>query len=406
MDLLLGFAAIGIIIFLGFLASAFFDRTKIPDILILIGLGILVGPVLRLIDPAPFDAFLPFFAALALVLIMFSAGLRFNFYSVLSQLTKTTAFTLVAYFVAAALITVFTHFVLGWPLLFAAFLGVILSDTCPTIVNALVPKLRGTEATKISISLEATISGALSTVLAISLLQFMSLNSIDLSVTASSVASAFSIAIVLGLIAGIFWLYGLKRLRGQPYSYLLTIAAVFLLYVVVETVRGNGAIAALLFGIVLGNSKEVTSALRLKGYSEPGKNIYLFQEEVTFFVRTLFFVYVGLVFHPGLSAAALGIAFVCLLCILASRTMSAKIFTGGWGNPDTLLQTFVIPTGLAAIVLSFLPASKGIVIPGITEIVLLIVLMTNLVTAVAIYWSHSMSSPASKPKIVSVKRGE
>jgi cell volume regulation protein A len=52
MEISLVFLAAGIIIMTGFFGIFFFDKTKIPDVLLLMGIGILLGPVFGLIDPA------------------------------------------------------------------------------------------------------------------------------------------------------------------------------------------------------------------------------------------------------------------------------------------------------------------------------------------------------------------
>ena len=46
MDVPYLFAGIGAIILMGFMGSLLFERTKIPDILILIFIGLIIGPIL------------------------------------------------------------------------------------------------------------------------------------------------------------------------------------------------------------------------------------------------------------------------------------------------------------------------------------------------------------------------
>jgi Kef-type K+ transport system membrane component KefB len=47
---ILGF--IGILLVIGFLADFLFRKTSFPDILILLALGYLIGPVFHIIDPS------------------------------------------------------------------------------------------------------------------------------------------------------------------------------------------------------------------------------------------------------------------------------------------------------------------------------------------------------------------
>ncbi len=401
-ELSASFILISAIIFIGFLASMLFERTKIPDILILIVLGLILGPASGVVNSNSIESFIPFFAALALIIILFSAGLKLNIYTTLSQLRQAGAFTLFAYVLTAAIISSVAFFLFRWNLFASVFLGIIVSDTCPTIVNSLLPKLKTDEITKISVNLEAVISGAVSTVLALLLLQFHALGNIGISEAFSSLAFAFSIALVIGIAGGIAWLVALRSLRGKPYTYLLTIASLFFLYGIVETLGGNGAISTLIFGMVLGNFKDVTSVFRMKGSFEPDKFIYQFQDEVSFFVRTFFFVYIGLVFRLASSLEVFLLALACLVSILIAREISIKAFKLD-KHPTRLLQEFIIPTGLSAVVLSLLPANQGINILGLTEVILLIVIFTNIVTGAAVYF-HKEGITRFAPRILRINK--
>ncbi|GFN39633.1 MAG: hypothetical protein YK1309IOTA_640001, partial [Marine Group I thaumarchaeote] len=57
--------AAGITIFLGVAGEAFFKKTGIPDIAFLLILGVLIGPVFGIIQPAAVIQVVPYFAAVA-----------------------------------------------------------------------------------------------------------------------------------------------------------------------------------------------------------------------------------------------------------------------------------------------------------------------------------------------------
>ncbi len=401
-DVIFSFILLGAVIFFGFLASVLFERTNIPDVLLLVFLGILIGPALKIIDPAPLASFIPFFAALALIIIMFSAGLAFNFYRVALQLYRTAGFALLAYVLTAVAVGA-AALAFGWELLPAIFLAVLISGTCSTIANALIPKIRADEDTRISLSVEALATSTISTVLALSLIQFMATNkAVDFSMTLNAIASAFSIAIVTGAVVGIAWLQGLDKLKGRPLAYLLTLGAVFILYGAVEAVKGNGAIATLVFGMVIGNAKEVSGALKWKTAVEPDKIIYRFHEEVTFFVRTFFFVYIGLVFTAQASAASIALSALVLTGIIAARIVASKLV--GEKKQPRVLQFFFIPTGLTAVVLAFLPQGAGVTVHNLVQTVLLIVILTNAATALAVY-KYNTSVPKRPAAVPQVRAG-
>jgi cell volume regulation protein A len=77
------FGLLGILLVIGFLADFLFKKTNFPDILILLALGFLIGPVLKWVDPAQLAPYSQLIASLALVVIIFNAGIEFEFAKVL-----------------------------------------------------------------------------------------------------------------------------------------------------------------------------------------------------------------------------------------------------------------------------------------------------------------------------------
>ena len=67
---------LGVLIFLGNVFNRVFALTKIPDLLILIGIGILIGPVLGLVSPTEYGIIGPLFATVTLAVILFEGGLH------------------------------------------------------------------------------------------------------------------------------------------------------------------------------------------------------------------------------------------------------------------------------------------------------------------------------------------
>ena len=70
--------AAGVVIFLGVAGEAFFKKTGIPDVAFLMVLGVILGPVLGIIQPEAVIQVVPYFAALALIIIMFDGGLNLD----------------------------------------------------------------------------------------------------------------------------------------------------------------------------------------------------------------------------------------------------------------------------------------------------------------------------------------
>ena len=81
--------AAGVVIFLGVAGEAFFKKTGIPDVAFLMVLGVIIGPVFGIIQPEAVIQVVPYFAALALIIIMFDGGLNLD----IKHVVKTAHFS-------------------------------------------------------------------------------------------------------------------------------------------------------------------------------------------------------------------------------------------------------------------------------------------------------------------------
>jgi len=384
-DAITAFVLLGAILFIGFIAALVFERTGVPDTLLLVFLGLLLGPFMHVVDVGPVNGLVQFFSALALIVILFSNGLQLNVYKVTFHLKKAAVFSLFSYALASLAVAAVSFVALGLDPLKSLFLGVVFGGTCSTVTSVIMPKIRTEEENRAMLTLESTITEALSIVFAITLIQMMLSNSVDFSSTLNAIASAFSVAIVVGGVVGIAWLGVLRDLRVKPFGNLLTLAAAFVLYGAVELAKGNGAIAALVFGLVLGNAPEISSLLRLQGQFEIDKTIKQFQGELAFFVRTFFFVYIGMNFSAAVEWQVPAFALLAVAAILASRLVATELLVKPRNGKTRMFYALVAPRGLAVAVLAALPLAKGVEFPHIFEIALLVIIITNLLAAVGVF---------------------
>lgn len=360
------FAAIGIIILLGFFGSLLFSKTKIPDIILLILLGVLIGPhVLGLTTPDVMHAvevFSPFFMALALVIILFDGGLNLNYQNVLDTIGRATIFTVLNFVTFVSLATVVAYYFLGitnWSI--AMLLGAILGGTSSAIVIPIVSKMSIGEDAKNLLILESVITDVLVIVTVVSMIHLLLTNTSDMTVASSSLANAFLVAMVVGFLFGIFWLKSLKILKGKPFSFMITLAILFILYALVEGVlHSSGAIAALIFGLVLGNKDEFARIFK-KSPEEFvfDEHIKQFHSEMSFMVKTFFFVYLGIIFNLN-ALLSLPIMFASLslfaVVVLARYPISRAVGRVAHMTPRETEATFIMfPRGLSAAVLATYP---------------------------------------------------
>ncbi|MFQ6107621.1 MAG: cation:proton antiporter [Thermoplasmata archaeon] len=390
-DVVLGFVAIGAIIFIGFFARLIFEKTKIPDILFLVILGLFLGPFLinmfeiELVPKYTLDLVTPPFAALALAMILFDGGLNLSFELVVRKLKVSLIHTMTAFILTMLTISLVAHFVLGYPITVGLLLGSILGGLSGAIAVTTVRIMRLDEDTRTILILESVLTDVLCIVVSLSIIEYLKggANS-GPEVALGSLVAAFSIAVFIGAVFGIIWLFVLTRLYGKPFSYMITLAALLLLYGGIEYVGGSGAMAALVFGIVLGNKDEFGSFLRTKTKFHLDEKIIQFNSELSFLMRTFFFVLLGLSFSFSITASVdvfsripflSGLDYTSTLFLIGAVLIFVVIVLSRYVNSfltitlhpkskdDQMTLTTMMGRGLAAAVLATLAFS----IPAFTD---------------------------------------
>ena len=134
--------AASVVIILGVLGEAFFKKTGLPDIAFLMILGVMIGPVIGIVQPAAVIEIVPYFAALALIIIMFDGGYNLK----IGQILKTAHFSVIlvilGFAAAVGTVSVFAHYGLGWEWLDSILIGTIVGGSSSIIVFGLVRHLR------------------------------------------------------------------------------------------------------------------------------------------------------------------------------------------------------------------------------------------------------------------------
>src|ERR1700676_1842151 len=91
------FGLLGGFVVLAFGANRLFRWTRIPDVVVLMATGVLIGPVLGWARPDQFKDVTHAFGTLALILILFEGGLDLNIRETLSHFPGGLLFGVIAY---------------------------------------------------------------------------------------------------------------------------------------------------------------------------------------------------------------------------------------------------------------------------------------------------------------------
>lgn len=397
-------ATFSAIIALGFLGYLLFEKTRITDVLILIGFGLLVGPVLNIFPVHAFQEATPLVGTLALIIIMFDGGLGLNVRDLFAGIMRSTLLALLGFGLTVGGIAAVGHYWIGLDWFTASMLGTILGGTSGIIVMGIISQSTAHTSTRVMVSLESALTDVLCVIGTVTLISLMKASGGSFGqgamVTAvQGVAAKFSVAIVIGLVMGFVWLRLLKLLQKKKYSYMVTLAAILALYVGTEYMGGNGAISVLIFGIVLGNGFLIARKFDIDGLSFSASQRQ-FQGEIAFLIRVFFFVYLGVILDPAvlMNTKFLIDAGLIVGVLLAARIVAVSIATyrDKETKRDRMLMTMLMPRGLAAVVLAGLPMQSGIAgTESFLAYAFIVLAFTNLVTTGAIvYYERAKKAPA------------
>jgi len=417
LDIISAVIILGAIMILGFIGNIIFNKTQIPSIVWLLIFGLIIGIVFNVRNPEYIDPNLlmtisKFFAAVAIVIILFDGGINTDLYQLFrgaprGLLLSISAFSLSVLATMIIVVAISATFLPSIPLGNSAIIGIVLGaivgGTSSPIVIPLASRLQNLQdKTKMAVSIESIITDPLCIVVVLAVFYMVvgpSAEGINIALGAKNVVTTFSVGAVMGLILGLVWLPIMHKVRKQQFCYVATLAVVFLVYsltallvTVEEGGEGAGAIACLVFGLVLGNGRKV---LKMFGYGE--KKFEMDQESkhshslISFIIRTFFFVFLGMmVCFQKIEFILIGI--VILVLLLAVRYLAIEISTyhGGFEKDDKQTMIVMLPRGLAAAILAlnFGPDLVTELMPGMggffADIAFVVILGTAIICTVGV----------------------
>ncbi|MFH0861799.1 MAG: cation:proton antiporter [Candidatus Altiarchaeota archaeon] len=363
--------SVGFLIFIAHLFASLFEKTRIPDVLPLVLIGLLMGPVTGLVSPDFFGDVGDVFISITLVIILFEGGIGLNFTTIRKSLGGGVKLT-VCNFLFIVGIMMLASVGMGLSLREGMILGAILGGTSSAIVIPMVEKVRLQGDTKTMLVLESTFSDVLCIVVTLALIQSVTYHDLRPGAVVGQIIASFFLAAVIGGLFAFAWSSALSGIRHLENSIFLTPAFVFITYGLTEALGFSGAISSLAMGVTLGNIKNIVP----NGYHDlripifGGKRIALrpislnqtekeFVGEVGFLLKTFFFVYLGMsILLHNLGIFALGL--IATVLVFSVRILTVRLsFDRSIPKRDASLAAVIMPIGLAAAVLATLPAQAG-----------------------------------------------
>ncbi|MEO7177171.1 MAG: cation:proton antiporter [Saprospiraceae bacterium] len=381
---------IGAIIFLGNFLVGFFNRTRIPDILGLLLLGLLIGPVFEIVRPSDFGAIGPIFTNIVLVFILFESGLDLHFEEMKKSLRGSFNLTILNFVVTMLVVAGVCFYFTSLDWLSALITGSILGGTSSAVVTTLVKKVAVRESTSTVLVIESAVSDVFTLGIPITLMGLYAGGVVEPGMLIGQMLSSLVLALAIGFFGGLLWsvlLHESKILRRTRFS---TPAFAFIIYGIAELFGFSGPITALTFGVTLGNIYLLRSKLMdrfiIRKSIEMKENEKSFFSEIVFLLRTFFFIYIGLSIRlDDKFSILLGLITTVLLFLIripvvgASTPKDTPVF-------DSAIMCIMIPKGLGAAVLATLPSQRGMPTGDLIQtITFSVILFTTLISTILFF---------------------
>ena len=377
----------GFTVIIAVIGHMFFEKTGIPESIFMIVLGLFLGPISGLIELVDIKGIISHVFTLSIVIILLESGLTTDIQEALDTMRTSTIFTVIVLITTSLLCGGFLNLVLGWSVVSSLILGIICSGTSTLPILYFTSRMRLNPAVNQMLIFESIINDVTIITAVSILIQAVSLR-LGTSSTIIGIFRYLLVAIFLGGLFSSLWTLVLVRIQEElALKYLTTLAIAILLHAFTESRGGSGVIAVMIFAVTIGNLPKffrTRLSIRrnvLRFFTE----IEIMQDEVTFLVKNTFFFILGLMFNfEAVNGSILLVAFSLTCLMIISRWTSYKII--GYFDrrymENTLIVSLMVSRGLTAGLTAFMPMELGLELQPITDIVIFMILFTNIVATI------------------------
>jgi NhaP-type Na+/H+ or K+/H+ antiporter len=377
---------LGLTLLVGIAADWLASRFRIPDVLWLIALGIIAGPILGLLSSSPLLAIAPVLGTAALVLILFDAGIDLKLSRTLQLVGSAVLFAAGSFFLSAVLLFVASYYwLLPGQSVPALVFALALGCTSGAVVIPLANRLRLPEGLRSFVRLDGAIEDALAilSVTTVLILLGPSTRTLAFRLT-TSILLPLPVGVGVGIVAGVGWLLFLYAYQDRAFSALATLGFLFVVYAAAQGLGGSGIVAALVFGFILGNEAIFRRFLRHTRPFRISADLRRVEAEAAFILRAFFLFLVGLLVtlrNPGWVDGVLLVTLIGLLVIsrvvLFSAATNPRRVPQRWRNAVSALYGRGLTSAVLLIIsLALVPAVTKLFFPALLLVVGTNVLMT------------------------------
>lgn len=374
-----------IIAMTGIICSKLSESLKIPDVVLFLLAGILLGPYfLEMIDLSYFELEKQLILTFGSAFILYLGGKEINL-KILKNV-KITVFLLstLGVIVSSVLVSQFVKFNFEIPFITALLIGSIISSTDPATLVPIFNKIKVKDKVAQTVISESAFNDATGAILTSAIVTILLSGKFSLTQNILDLSIMIIVGSIVGCITGIVLL---KLVNDEPYGVfkdfapIISILSVILAYEIATKFGGSGYMACFIVGIITGNKKNFKIWLSQKSYDAD----FYVAETLGTLCRMSIFIILGsqveLVvlskyFLPSLLVVLAFIFIIRPICILICALPDRKAM---WTKKELLFMMWVRETGVIPAALCGIISTMKI--PGY-EIISSITFMAILITLI------------------------
>ncbi len=354
---------VGGLFFAGHFLNWFFEKTRLPDVLVLMLVGFLLGPeALGLVQVQDLGQVGHIVATITLIVILYACGLNLNIKKLLEAGSASLALSIVSFLLMGAAGFVLARFVALQSFETALLFGVGIGSTSSAVVIPMAQVLPIGHKAKTILSLESAFTDVLSLVFFLVFLKSFTAGHFDVQHLIGRVGPDSFRAVLLGLGVSYVWAGAQNRFEKQLPPVFSNESMAIILYGITDLMHLSGPLSILSFGFGLANLGTMPGWFKKIAPFSPWAfqkshtmldNILLAQ--VSLILRSLFFLYLGIIVHFK-DQVALGMAMATCVLIYITRLVACVLLFNpkNTSRQDAFTIVTMGPRGLACAVLALM----------------------------------------------------
>lgn len=336
---------IAIALAMGMIAQTIARHIKIPGIVLLLAVGVLMGPDgLNIIRPELLGESLPMLVGFAVAVILFEGGMNLRISRLKREGRTIRQLISLGALMTAVGGTLTAKIFLQWEWNTSILFGILVIVTGPTVITPLLRRIKLRQSVATVLEAEGILLDAIGAIVAVVALEVVvSPSGYTFLASPFMILGRLLVGGILGIIGGVImaWLLGIRKLVPEGLENVFTLSLVFALFHISNVLsEESGIVAVTIAGMVLGNRKSIVL-----------RELMEFKEQLTvMFIGMLFILLAADVRMSAVHSLGIGGVYTVLILMFLIRPLN--VFTGTFNsnltNKQKILLSWIAPRGIVA----------------------------------------------------------